>query len=220
MPLCHHAHPPSARAQVSFVDRTSVDSGLFIANRVVDCLFGFDVLVNFNLAYFDTDLGWVTRRSLIAKNYLQGFAIVDIASTVPYDVIVDGQTGSLRRLKALRLIKLLRIVRSARVISRLADQFAIHYSYLTLFNFGVSTMLLAHWMAWRAPPRDERTARNGAPLSCRGSRGVRKHGCRFQPLLLTPRVPLCCPHAASTAASSTWFRRCRALTATTRRVTI
>lgn len=118
--------------------RSDFDSALFIANRVVDFLFAFDVLVNFNLMYFDSEMGWVTRRSLICRNYLRSFAIVDLASTVPYDVIVDGETGSLSRLKALRLIKLLRMFRSARVISRLADQFFFHYSYLTLFNFGAS----------------------------------------------------------------------------------
>lgn len=132
---------------MSFINHSLPDSRLFIANRVVDILFGLDVLVNFNLAFFDKDLGWVTRRGPICRYYLRGFAIVDIVSTVPYDVIVSGETGSLRNLKVLRLIKLLRIVRSTRVIRRLADQFAIHYSYLTLFNFAVSTMLLAHWMA-------------------------------------------------------------------------
>ena len=100
---------------------------------------------------------WVSNRWLCFRHYAQGMAVIDIVSTVPYDFLVQlaqiSGTGAssdlsqLRALRVLRLVKLLRILRSSRVLARLQDQFYLHHSYINLFKFATSTVLLCHWMA-------------------------------------------------------------------------
>ena len=64
-----------------------LNSALFVVNRVVDAGFTCDIAINFNLQFYDTESKlWVTSRPAIAQAYLQGMAIVDVVSTVPFDV--------------------------------------------------------------------------------------------------------------------------------------
>ena len=140
--------------EVAFVRAQPSSSVLFAINRCVDCLFAADVAVNFRLMYFDEETQvWVANPWSVARRYAGGMASLDIVSTVPYDVFVSlaqphlGDVGPLRAVRALRLIKLLRVLRSSRIMARLQDQFFIHDSYLKLAYFGISTLVLCHWMA-------------------------------------------------------------------------
>jgi len=84
--------------------------GLFWVDRLVDLLFAFDVVINFNLAYFDVSKArMISGRSQVAWSYARGSAILDIVSTVPFDVIgqVVGRKGS-DKLKALRILRCVR----------------------------------------------------------------------------------------------------------------
>jgi potassium voltage-gated channel Eag-related subfamily H protein 7 len=141
---------------VCFLDpSTSITDGLFWVDRAVDLLFAFDVFINFNLAYHDADSQrLITGRATVALNYAKGSAILDIVSTIPFDVIGQqaGAAGAsnlkvLRILRIFRLFKLLRVLRSSRVLLRLQDSMNVSYGYLTLAKFAAACILIAHWMA-------------------------------------------------------------------------
>ena len=142
--------------EVSFLDpQVSIVDGLFWVDRLVDFLFAVDVFINFTLCYFDAATArMVTGRAAVALNYLKGSAILDIVSTIPFDVIGQvagtanaGNLKVLRILRIFRLFKLLRVLRSSRVLQRVQDSANVNYGYLTLGKFAITCVMIAHWMA-------------------------------------------------------------------------
>jgi hypothetical protein len=142
--------------EVCFLDPSSdITDGLFWVDRLVDLLFAVDVFVNFNLSYLDpSTTRMVTGRATVAWRYARGSAVLDIVSTIPFDVIGQeaGAQGAsnlkvLRILRIFRLFKLLRVLRSSRVLQRMQDSMNINYGYVTLAKFACSCLLIAHWMA-------------------------------------------------------------------------
>lgn len=81
--------------------------------------------------------------------------LLDIASTIPYDVMdLDvvgaegmGELRMLRFLRILKVAKLLRILRAGRIFERLESYMPIDYSSLELLKFLVSTFMGMHWLA-------------------------------------------------------------------------
>lgn len=117
--------------EVAFLD-TKLDF-LFVINRFLDCVFGMDIFINFNLAFMDKKSGkWILDITKIRRRYLKGWFIIDITSTIPYDCIEFVATATsagsgggamenmkmLRMLKLLKLMKLVRLLKSARLIKR------------------------------------------------------------------------------------------------------
>jgi len=81
---------------------------------------------------------------------------VDLASIIPFDVLLllmDQPSASLQRMKmlrclrVLRLIKLLRILRTSRIVLRWQNYFAIPFTQQKFMKFVVVLILVAHWMA-------------------------------------------------------------------------
>ena len=97
-------------------------------------MFIADVVVNFLTSYPDPKTGiFVEDRFKIAKRYLCSWFLLDVVSSVPFDLFTNGdgtsdltntaktfKTGKLLRL--FKLSKIIRIVRAARVSRRLEDQ--------------------------------------------------------------------------------------------------
>jgi CRP-like cAMP-binding protein len=132
------------------------ERALFWANRACDILFVVDILLQFNLAYYDpVAVRMQTSRRLIAQRYLSTDATRDVISTIPFDLIAaladHGATDTgqpvLRALRALRLAKLLRLLRSNRIMVRLEDALHVQSGVLRLVRFAVAALLLAHWLA-------------------------------------------------------------------------
>ena len=143
--------------EISFLE-TKINA-LFFVNRVVDLFFLCDIVVNFNLKFFDSQSGmWVKDRESIRARYLRTWFAVDVISFLPFDCIslmmssdkLDSLRG-LRLLRLLRLAKLLRILRAGRVLQRLESAFALDYVATTMARFLTLTALVCHWMAcmWR-----------------------------------------------------------------------
>ena len=115
---------------------------LFVINRLVDGIFGVDVVVNFFLAYQEPPSRggyWVTKLPAIRLHYLRTSFTVDVLSTLPFDLllqvgIIDGnsQNASLLRLvrtiRMVRLVKLLRIMRGSRIIARWRSHIGLSYA--------------------------------------------------------------------------------------------
>jgi len=109
--------------EVAFL-QTTLDL-LFIINRVVDALFACDLVMQFFLAYMDSDGQWVVEHDRIASRYLVGWFWIDLVSILPFDTIgiVLGndeisRLAILRGIRLLRLFKLFRLVRASRIFSR------------------------------------------------------------------------------------------------------
>ena len=137
-------------------------------NRVVDCIFAVDVLIQCITAYqepADRGGGWVYDQKQIFCRYAKSWMGLDVMTTVPIDLViavyeegrsVDGGrtddeanagTRALRIIRMLRLLKLARILRGSRVIARWQSQFGISYAVVTLWQFLFLTCFTAHWMA-------------------------------------------------------------------------
>lgn len=138
--------------EVAFVEEKRL-SPMYFVNMVINLAFFTDMILNFNLMYFDEKLlQMISDRKLIAKRYLRGFFIIDFISILPYDDITLA-TGSKANLKILRIVrivrlaKLLRILRSSRIFARFENSMTINYGALKLVKFVVGTLFIAHWMA-------------------------------------------------------------------------
>ena len=138
--------------EVAFVEEKRL-SAMYFVNMVINLAFFTDMIINFNLMYFDEKLlTMISDRKLIAKRYLRGFFIIDFISILPYDDITLA-TGSKANLKILRIVrivrlaKLLRILRSSRIFARFENSMTINYGALKLVKFVVGTLFIAHWMA-------------------------------------------------------------------------
>jgi CRP-like cAMP-binding protein len=86
----------------------------------IDLFFIFDILLNFNTCYYYKGV-LVTSRCKIAKTYLKGFFLLDLAASIPYDMIIalvneDGQHPAYDSTKVLRSSKMLRMMRMVRAL--------------------------------------------------------------------------------------------------------
>lgn len=96
--FCKRDHHPTVsrtaflpvRAQVGFL-RVDPDwfSPLFWVNRLVDVGFLIDLVLNFNLMYYDSDAArWISKHGAIVRHYVaSGYVLVDLVSCVPFDMI-------------------------------------------------------------------------------------------------------------------------------------
>jgi len=138
---------------------------LYSFNLVMDSFFCIDVIKNFFTGFYDTDgVIWMKHRR-ICTNYISGWFIPDIASSVPIDVILEGfidtqssisrGSKSLKLIKLLRMTKLFRLLRMGRVAKyllyyrrKMEDFFKIRISDGTLRMGKLTCYLLitAHWI--------------------------------------------------------------------------
>lgn len=117
-------------------------------------VFTLDILVNFNLAYFDDNVGLVTNRTLIAKNYLRRMFWIDLIGVFPFYLIAlaiageMGQDSNLSRyLSLLRLFRLVRLHRVKQLFDALQYNTHVSLTALTLIrNFGAA-LVWTHFAA-------------------------------------------------------------------------
>lgn len=126
-------------------------------------------MLNFFRPYRDQFQQKVKSHRLIALNYAKSWLVVDIVSTVPFDIIslvlsgdgTDGTVGAPRQgnmglkvIRLLRLLKLFRIVRASRVFARWSDRIehyvSISHSSRTLLWWMFMLIVTVHWFccAW------------------------------------------------------------------------
>ncbi|KAH8071177.1 voltage-gated potassium channel [Aureococcus anophagefferens] len=66
-----------------------INSSMIVAYIVFDSMFMLDVVKHFNVGYFTSDMALVMDRQRIAKEYLQGWFLVDLVSSVPISDILE-----------------------------------------------------------------------------------------------------------------------------------
>ena len=74
---------------IAFTDEED-ELGILIVDLMVDSLFGIDILVIFNTAFYDQDVELVEDRKEIAKHYLSGWFTVDMLAIIPFDRILHS----------------------------------------------------------------------------------------------------------------------------------
>mmetsp|Transcript_8193 Transcript_8193/g.27219 ORF Transcript_8193/g.27219 Transcript_8193/m.27219 type:complete len:862 (+) Transcript_8193:128-2713(+) len=133
---------------------------LLVVNTSVDMCFLGDLGLNFFLEYYDeSSNAWVSDLSKIRWRYLKGWFLIDLFSSLPYELVASFNIGAifenltiLKIIKVLRLIKLLRVLRAGRLIQRLESTTEIDYSMLELMKNITGILFMMHWMTcvWRA----------------------------------------------------------------------
>jgi potassium voltage-gated channel Eag-related subfamily H protein 7 len=128
---------------------------LFLCNRVMDCIFILDMLLQLRIAYqIDTVHGvqWIKHPTMIAIHYLASkwfwLDLVSILTSV-FDLVGGDGTDlkGLRAVRTLRLVKLVKLLRTSRIFKRWEMRFSINYSHLTLCGVVIMVCLSCHWCA-------------------------------------------------------------------------
>jgi hypothetical protein len=102
--------------RLAFVEED--DTTWKVINTVVDLVFGIDILVVFNTAYYDDDYKIVEDRKVIATTYMKGWFIIDFGAIVPFEFIfgsIGSYNGLIKIARIGRLYKLLKLTRMLRV---------------------------------------------------------------------------------------------------------
>jgi Cyclic nucleotide-binding domain len=120
-----------------------------------DIVFIVDVILNFNKAFYFKGL-LVTDRSLIIKKYLKKTFIIDLISSLPFQIFIkdsqmnySGPHQESGGLKYLLLLKFIHLYRIKHTFYQLEDRFTSINSVtcLKFFHFSLLISLLVHWTA-------------------------------------------------------------------------
>jgi CRP-like cAMP-binding protein len=116
--------------RLAFMEDVFFD-GLTTTDLTLNGLFIADMLINFNSAYTKSDGSIEDRRWYIARNYLASWFLIDLISSIPFNLIellIDtnnsGGTGYNSAMRLARLPRLYRLFRLAKVFKALG-----HYSH-------------------------------------------------------------------------------------------
>jgi len=132
--------------QVAFTATGSMNA-IWYADRVVDCIFTLDVALNF----FRPPTPERRHRHLrvICKRYLKFWFWIDVAATIPYDLIGDSIAlmKSLRVIRLTRLLKLTRLLRANKMTSAWEDRSHVDSGSVALAKLVLILLLTCHIMA-------------------------------------------------------------------------
>lgn len=130
-----------------------------ILENLMDAFFFCDIIVNFRTAFFNKNRELIALPKAIASHYLKGFFVLDVASTIPVELISElflsdtASVGALRSAKLLRvlrlarLLKLTRLLRLGTMFSKVKKVFQINPSIERLLYLLIILCFCSHWNA-------------------------------------------------------------------------
>ncbi|CAL4974362.1 unnamed protein product [Urochloa decumbens] len=130
---------------------------LLVVDLVVDAFFAVDIAVSFSVAYFDRSANiFVDDRRKIARRYLtRPWFAMDVASTVPFQIIYRLASGRSTGFRYLNLLRLWRLRRVSMLFARLEKDIRFNYFYTRLVKLIGVTLFALHssaciflWMAF------------------------------------------------------------------------
>jgi hypothetical protein len=136
--------------EVCFTNEVEYWSALFVINRMVDCTFVGDLILQFFVAYRDDRLGGqiIKSRKLIARRYLRSWFSIDFVSVIPWEVMpVPSKFRVVRMVRLLRLLKLARILKASRMFARYETSISLSYAQRDIMKMGILLAVVAHWLA-------------------------------------------------------------------------
>jgi hypothetical protein len=135
---------------------TKLDA-LFVINRVVDAVFGFDMFLQFFIMYpIKTNFGnsMEGNHCRIIRRYLRGWFLIDFLSIQQFDVLgFVFESDSLQKMKLVKIIRLLRLLKlmkvsiATRIFRRLETRVSIAYQRVALYKFLIVLLLISHWLS-------------------------------------------------------------------------
>ena len=144
-----------------------LNDAFFAMNLTVDFIFLLDVCKNFCTGFVDENDAVIMDAKVVRHNYLTGFFITDLCSSLPLDLIlraagasdaggaVTGTKQSLKMLKLLRMAKLFRLLRISRLFKHIKElllyleerlNFRISDGFTKLLRLGIGALVLGHWI--------------------------------------------------------------------------
>ena len=144
-----------------------LNDAFFAMNLTVDFIFLLDVCKNFCTGFIDENDAVIMDAKVVRRNYLMGFFITDLCSSLPLDLIlraagasdaggaVTGTKQSLKMLKLLRMAKLFRLLRISRLFKHIKElllyleerlNFRISDGFTKLLRLGIGAIVLGHWI--------------------------------------------------------------------------
>jgi len=142
----------------------------------MDVVFILDFFLNCITAYVDKDQLLVISHFAIAKHYVKTWAIIDLASAIPFDMILEPDSIHIsscttgndispeapnkllragRVAKVMRLLRLLRLGKLGLAFKKLSMYTDIRWGVIRILQFGTSVLLVCHVLAcfWMLVPR-------------------------------------------------------------------
>lgn len=133
--------------RVALVD---IDSGDWqVLDFVIDGIFAVDVVINCFLCYYDNQMSLVTSHLSILLRYLRTWMLVDILASVPFQVIIDANSGYNNMAKLARLPRIYKLVKLAklfRIMKVIKNRNRIMVYVNSIFRIGLSLERLL-WFA-------------------------------------------------------------------------
>lgn len=128
--------------------------GMFLINRLLDCIFILDMIMQLRLGYKSETLEgtqWVLDARSVALHYLTSYWFpLDFFSVLVSALDMVCSSGDLAQLKAvrtLRLLKLAKLARASRVFKRWETRISIDYAALSLVTVVAIIIFTCHWTA-------------------------------------------------------------------------
>jgi len=144
--------------------------------KMMDVVFILDFFLNCITAYVDKDQLLVISHFAIAKHYVKTWAIIDLASAIPFDMILEPDSIHIsscttgndispeapnkllragRVAKVMRLLRLLRLGKLGLAFKKLSMYTDIRWGVIRILQFGTSVLLVCHVLAcfWMLVPR-------------------------------------------------------------------
>ncbi|XP_006349369.1 potassium channel AKT2/3 [Solanum tuberosum] len=133
--------------EIAFM-RSNPNTTLYITDNVVDIFFAADIFLTFFVAYIDATTQLLVRdRRKIAIRYLSTWFIMDVASTIPFDLLALLLTGKHQVGVSYSVLGMLRFWRLRRVkqfFTRLEKDMRFSYFWVRCARLLFVTLLTVH----------------------------------------------------------------------------
>ncbi|OIT07943.1 PREDICTED: potassium channel AKT2/3-like [Nicotiana attenuata] len=121
---------------------------LYIADNVVNLFFAIDIILTFFVAYIDTTTQLLVRdRRRIATRYISTWFMMDVASTIPFDLLALIFTGKHQigvSYSVLGMLRLWRLRRVKQFFTRLEKDMRFSYFWVRCARLLFVTLLTMH----------------------------------------------------------------------------
>lgn len=131
---------------------------LVYTDYLSDVLFIIDIVINFRTTYIGPEEIVVTSGAKIALQYMKGWFLLDLASSVPWDLLTAGLVPSMQVARLLKIGKIAKLLRVGKLFKTLAaselaerlEDYVPRKAYQTVSKILILlslTVLLCHWLA-------------------------------------------------------------------------
>ncbi|XP_009614130.1 potassium channel AKT2/3 [Nicotiana tomentosiformis] len=133
--------------EIAFM-HSNPNRALYFADNVVDLFFAVDIILTFFVAYIDTTTQLLVRdRRRIATRYISTWFMMDVASTIPFDLLALIFTGKHQigiSYSVLGMLRFWRLRRVKQFFTRLEKDMRFSYFWVRCARLLFVTLLTVH----------------------------------------------------------------------------